>query len=919
MPKSLDVILSNQLFPTENITFAEKLQQIQKNIAQLSSGDELLEASKQLINFANAVEAYFEVLNQDQIVWKEEQIIIPSHTTVNPVNVVSSSVAPPPAPPPPPPPPPSRLGKVKRVLPNVSVELRENKDALLNLFSHSSFVNRERFNENVRKLIYSRKKCVELLLNNNANLGSFNLKQPNNDNQIFIPITLIMNFLITLISEGVIDKDSARNILVEFKNRFLFASFDKFKTIMKDLLDQRDSVIIEQAFGQIRTRTLTVKNFCDNYEQYIEKQKILLGVEEDLTKKLQYIEDSKILDNDMPQESTAIKEALDFLKTEGSFIADTYIQQIIYLKFINKEKIREKEYFEYVKKISEKIKSSTKNSTIVKKQGNDRELRLDFFKQQMCRGQLSTLVKNKIKDLKENGGIFKSCLTVKEYSQFLKNVKEYFTDPENMKKLALVEQQTFSKTIYITDAESCYGIENLIEELATANKIDLIVIERELLGLPGEEHLFDITQNGISFEVNERKVLLEQQAAYQLNMAELAYERNNYLAENIQDFLQNKFVTDFFTEQEINKLIELLNIKDDIGLLQYDDKNFNARITEALVKFCSATQPRFVELIPKNLDHKQIYPICLIENLLEDKRLFVSKKRPYSIQELPDLKISARKTIQHKAAKQQEITKKTSVNENMPTISSTATKILFDFSIMKKLHDEVQNPEITTVVVGQNFKQVFDNFCEKQSKTIIHHRDLTKQFEKDGDVELNITKIDKQFNELSMYHNLSTKKHQEGNKFSIVETDLENKEREVINICYQEIKKDKKHISENLIKIQSTKLDNNTKELDDKACLMMVLSAKELSKSKKIDIDNCEDKPETAIKLFLFSIILGLKPKMSKDTISAIDSITKDSLLPLQQCFLKVYNDPKLEPNKVLEIVNQAWSNLATKTTKLNS
>ena len=241
-----------------------------------------------------------------------------------------------------------------------------------------------------------------------------------------------------------------------------------------------------------------------------------------------------------------------------------------------------------------------------------------------------------------------------------------------------------------------------------------------------------------------------------------------------------------------------------------------------------------------------------------------------------------------------------------PTIGVVKPNVLFTFDVVKRLEEEIkERPTIIATEYDAKFEKKFETFFGTLQQTIEKNQRSFAEISTKVEKEEDITQV-RELNEIEMYHNLLVTKSS-SNAIKVTEVDLESNERvELLNIAYSREDHPDKKIRKNIIKIDSEKLDIEG-ELDDKACLMMVLSARDLSKSKKFNIDNCEERPETAMKLFLFGKILGLTPIIDENTNKAIIDYSPNSKLlqSLKECYIQVSKDLNLQSEQILKLINR--------------
>ena len=249
----------------------------------------------------------------------------------------------------------------------------------------------------------------------------------------------------------------------------------------------------------------------------------------------------------------------------------------------------------------------------------------------------------------------------------------------------------------------------------------------------------------------------------------------------------------------------------------------------------------------------------------------------------------------------------TETSSKKPVIAvKGSSTVLFDFKNVVQLLEKEKHPAITKTVKDPNFKKTFEDFCREQEKTIQENKELHNSIEDQTKLDEMIT--DDKFNKMAIYHNLSVEKSGE-QTIKIMETDLEEgKKTDFVQVSY---KKEKVHdrVSKNIVTIDAVKSIDEGEELDDKACLVMALSARDLAKkTKKFVIDNCEQMPLTAIKLFLFGKALGLAPSMNDATKAAIANYntSEQLLMSLKDCYNKVIQDPKFSSEEVLKIIKES-------------
>ena len=917
--------LSTEKFPGEDISFAEKLTQIKKNLDKDV-------AYKQLIYFAYMISACLEVYGEDNVIWQESVtssgngVKTPSSlpAPASPSNL--NTVPPPPPPPPPAPaPPPSNL----KTVPKLSTVERAQK--LLELFEQNTF-KAEKIKATLFALSGAIRKDIQLdLQNSKADVKHYKSAEKQlsreistKENQHFIPIVEVSNSLIELVLKGKIDFVGAQLILDDVKKQIgTFTSKQEFQT---DLFQKYNINNIDiNTISYKKAQESTIKDFDDYRKQYQDAMSSTNSEIQNIDVEIYVYSSVKKDASHLMSRQNMLKEKLDFLQKNVSII-DRFNWQVV-------ELIAERNADEQQWQFYKNIFPDTESCKVVQSGNKTKPLVAKKFAYDdllAARVTPSSSIGNKIKLLIKEGGIFKSCLSTTEYLDFIVRAKEYL-----LEKASLLEPSDLHKLQagLVIDVEFGQFIEELILKLNTSNRkgaFSLTLIEKKLLNFAENEHLFSVTlkQDDQEIIVTERQVKVKERANYQLDHARLAYERNKYFFENFKNMLHIKdkdfFVTDFFTYEEMEKIISFLRIeKKLLDDYDYDSEKTNNLLLEYINSKFSEEQPHFIDLIKDNKDHRAVYPICQMEDLLE--RLIMTDKPPYKLTDLSNKQSARQYAEQQHKEKQQEITDVAQVlpveshvahlehkaaKSPPPFIRVNSSKLLFNFNIVAALKKEINQPEISTIVFDANFPKTFDCFYETQQKLINTHKDFYKQLDEEAIEKLLLPGNSiEQMNEMSIYHDLAIfKDHDQSIK--ILQEDLEDGSKQaidLINISYKtEISHGNYIINKNIVKVDALKVDDNN-ELDDKSCIIMLLSIKNLSKNKKFTIEYCEDRPETAMKFFLFGKILGLTPTMNDDTSQAIEQA---KITPLKSCYLEVINSSvQLSSTEILELLNKSLAN----------
>jgi hypothetical protein len=874
----------------------------------------------------------------------------------------------------------------------------------------------------------------------------------------FVSIVAITNSLMSLMTNGAITVEQAAKIYSFFKRNieqhnkeikehsediekyrglfeFDIQEFkDKFTSILSG--ETFETTIIKEELTKIKM--VSHETFDDYSNEQIEiDRSLLVGRQLDLNRQLKIIENEMLfrgrfnLDiSELSEKKKVLEISLSFLKDNIAEINRLYKEQLIKLKIYSNKRNRKKEFDKSAAKKSQATKKTVIEEPAKQQKIDPEQQRKNFFKLVIGTSDEASVIRDKISDLQKDGGIFATCLNLDEYINFMEKARVYLLGPGIIESLSLTEDEKriFSNAC-ITSFDYCSLAEQSIISLATKGKINLEYIEKNLIGLEDGQHLFEIdsVQPGI-IKAQAREVPPTKQAGYKLYKTMSAYDKQVYLSEHFTDMLReatskDKFISDFFSLVEMNKIISLLSLDKN---LDYDSEAANTKIINAMSQFFSKPQPTYIDLInDPEKDHRKTYPVCLIEDLLEkikikDKsgkekemlREFISEHGvQYKLEDLPSGKKSARQDAREKkeakkaaedALKVAEAVKNAAVKpndsvgvsnnesstimlaqpdteevlrlrqeiaelkaeiaqlreineqqdkakvavhdktakslvdvavgtekrsaEDHPYLGVARANVLFTFNVVKELEESVRIP--STLVITEHdskFAKRFEDFNRELQEKIHRNKRLLNSIEEQVDrvegekpVETTLNNLnlqEKDVNEIAIYHNLSVEQL-ESRSLKITETDPDtNKQVDFVNISYSQEGHVDKRISKNIIKIDSVKL-NDEGELDDKACFMMVMSARDLSKSKKFTIDNCEHRPETAMKLFIIGKILGLTPVVDDKTNEVIKHYMPGSsslLTSFKECYIKVREEPGLSNEEILRFIRNDPQHKTTK------
>jgi|GEM_PF-1353434 hypothetical protein len=1035
--------LSKELFPggsiTANITFAEKLKEI-KGLSGATE-QELLDKAQQLIVFADFVNAYLDV-DGSEVVWESVQNKIPTKPPPPPLPTYNGNVPLPP-----------KAQSPETIL-NASInKLLEFFDSKVNsLNSNKSSLNFNVKNldvayNNLNAVVIPPKPVEKPAEPKSKKLAVTQKKQDKH----FVSIVAITNSLMSLMTNGAITVEQAAKIYSFFKRNIEqhnkeikehSEDIEKYRGLFEfDIQEFKNKfidVLAGETFGETKLKEVlnNIKmvpheTFDDYSNEQIEiDRSLLVGRELDLNRQLRIIENEMLfrgkfkLDiSELLEKKKVLEISLSFLKDNIAEINRLYKEQLIKLKIYSNKRNRKKEFDKSAAKKSQATKKTTIEEPAKQQKIDPEQQRKNFFKLVIGTSDEAIVIRNKISDLQKDGGIFATCLNLDEYINFMEKARAYLLGPGIIESLSLTEDEKriFSNAC-ITSFDYCSLVEQSIISLATKGKINLEYIEKNLIGLADGQHLFEI--NSVSpntIEVQAREVPITKQAGYKLYKTMLAYNKQAYLSEHFIDILneansKGKFISDFFSLVEMNKIISLLSLDKN---LDYDSEAANTKIINAVSQFFSKPQPTYIDLInDPEKDYRKTYPVCLIEALLEkikikDKsgkekemlREFISEHGvQYKLEELPSGKKSARQDAREKkeakkaaedalkvaeavknaAVKpndsvgvsnnesstimlaqpdteevlrlRQEIAQLREINEQQekakvavhdktakslvdvavgtekrsaedhPYLVVARANVLFTFNVVKELEESVRIP--STLVITEHdskFAKRFEGFNRELQEKINRNKRLLNSIEEQVDrvegekpVETTLNNLhlqEKDVNEIAIYHNLSVEQL-ESRSLKITETDPDtNKQVDFVNISYSKEGHVDKRISKNIIKIDSVKL-NDEGELDDKACFMMVMSARDLSKSKKFTIDNCEHRPETAMKLFIIGKILGLTPVVDDKTNEVIKHYMPGSsslLTSFKECYIKVREEPGLSNEEILRFIRNDPQHKTTK------
>ncbi|MGD0466288.1 MAG: hypothetical protein ABSA84_06290 [Gammaproteobacteria bacterium] len=327
------------------------------------------------------------------------------------------------------------------------------------------------------------------------------------------------------------------------------------------------------------------------------------------------------------------------------------------------------------------------------------------------------------------------------------------------------------------------------------------------------------------------------------------------LTEDEKRIFSNACITSFDYCSLVEQSIISLATKGKINL-EYIEKNLIGLADGQHLFEINSVSPNTIEVqareVPKK-DYRKTYPVCLIEALLEkikikDKsgkekemlREFISEHGvQYKLEDLSSGKKSARQEAKEKKAKAAEDALKVA-----EAVKNAAVKPNDSVG--------VSNNESSTIMLAQpDTEEVL-----RLRQEIAQLREINEQQEK-----AKVTVHDKTAKSLVDVAVGTEKRSAEDHPYLVVAR---------ANVLFT--------------------FNNDEGELDDKACFMMVMSARDLSKSKKFTIDNCEHRPETAMKLFIIGKILGLTPVVDDKTNEVIKHYMPGSsslLTSFKECYIK--------------------------------
>ena len=272
--------------------------------------------------------------------------------------------------------------------------------------------------------------------------------------------------------------------------------------------------------------------------------------------------------------------------------------------------------------------------------------------------------------------------------------------------------------------------------------------------------------------------------------------------------------------------------------------------------------------------------------------------------------------------------------------AATPPTMGFQYKVVQRLAKEARKINPRVWIKGgtkdENLSETFDKFCEHHSTKIKKMNDLNKG----SQVRERLQMIAEQRKQLG--RNLTAAEYQEQLKLYFQETPLmkeyfkektdqqpakysaiqrfENKLNTIA--LYDNLSTDKEpdnlniresSTKELLVNISKKKQTDDTHVVNitaglsspaERECLLMVLSARDLSKSGKFHIDHCETKPETAIRLYLFGKALGLIPLMNQETRNALDEYARktdnEHFLGLNKIYKQVLANPDMAKEDII-------------------
>jgi hypothetical protein len=463
---------------------------------------------------------------------------------------------------------------------------------------------------------------------------------------------------------------------------------------------------------------------------------------------------------------------------------------------------------------------------------------------------------------------------------------------------------------------------------------------------------FDKNNAKTSFELNEEfikaslppvsKRHADKQRLYALRIdlvntlgAEVVDGRNgNYSNDSLPKIITNRNLMRIYTKELINILEQdLLDYPDNAGLLNEelqelrDDLKAYQELTVQQVEFLCENIDNIASY---GLDVKSLMELTgerltelerMIEKSNREKLQLKNKKPPeqtvsqdanlklyseekISLEKLRNLLNNAPALYNEADVNEKEKDKKTNSqdrqipNKNTGSMGGHHSKNLtFGFNAIQRLKKEAQKEPKPRLSAGKLSPDEFNEICDKEIKKIekmkgFGSKDEVRQYtDKKTQEKIEQNKytaeerFDHKMNTIAMYQNLNAVKLQDT---LIIKETNNGVEETLVNITRDKLS--------GLVKITSERADPG-----DKALLEMALFAQRCSKTGVFNIDNCEQNPEAAIKLFLFGRALDLKPHLNTETQKAIDDyVNTQNGTGLAGVYQNCRNNPNVDGAAVL-------------------
>lgn len=622
--------IKNEIFPKKYISGEDSNSTFQQELARIkelpeTNAQELADKALQVSQFFNIVYSYLKE-GGASVIWAEP-------TKIQPINIGQPGVGGPPPPPPgtPPPPPPPRKLIAKASTKNTTQDLIEKMKALLNCnltTSNYDSLNRLIFPFNTARIAFEKDKKIF------SEHKSLSITSPS-----------VIEIFKQLFSDLELGRSTPQKIEEAYDNCY-DAVIAKNSKVLRDLnnknIDNIDNLNLDAA-------TQLAQLITAQKERLIKKiTELSNGIQLEKNQ-----EDTAFL-SEMQKNLNQCNDANTVLSNKEFIenIDKLCLQQLLILKSVSDNNTAQKRHTENAKK-QEKSKHSATATIKSVALTKENYLKIKLF---VGPGMPPSDLYIEIEQLKNRGGFFKNHLTYKEYQAFVKKTLLKYSHIQEISNLI--------KNYNLTNPDFCKEFEQTILSLAVTKPgiINLQTIGdliAEALHLSPTETLvlfdFEARKNN-SQEPMKRQLNSKDTTYYQIDKAFLAQSQNNFLASHLQQMLMNgEYISDFFTTQEMQKIINLLGLQDQ--KLNYNDVNTNQTILIKFIDFLK-NDHKVAELIQQNKDHRQIYNICKIEDVLEkittnigtdkyklettEARPFISKEPPYKLLELPPDKKSAR-------------------------------------------------------------------------------------------------------------------------------------------------------------------------------------------------------------------------------------------------------------------------------------